>query len=298
MASRRQIREAVIQFLYSAEIAGGATPGEPFWEFITESERRAFQVATYRTIGHLAQGRDARLAELLARLAPALAKLGAYPEAESLRSDLRHLAETEQRWTESYGALGRLPTDDTDKSAVADQFSRALEGLFGIDRELAAARRRFLENLEDFPTLRGPMEPVAASIRRIQRVSDRMAMLARPEDFPEEADLTKLREAKAAITTLRDRAGLLVQEITTHQQVLDDAVNSVVENYSPGRIDPVDRAVLRLAAYELAHTATPVKVILNEAVELARRFGTTDSHRFVNGLLDPLIERLRPGAGL
>jgi len=51
--------------------------------------------------------------------------------------------------------------------------------------------------------------------------------------------------------------------------------------------------VLRLATYELAHTDTPVKVVINEAIELARRFGTTDSHRFVNGLLDPLAKRLR-----
>jgi N utilization substance protein B len=62
----------------------------------------------------------------------------------------------------------------------------------------------------------------------------------------------------------------------------------------------VDRAVLRLATHEIQQTTTPVKVIINEAVELAKRFGTTDSHRFVNGVLDRIAKQAstaRPDPG-
>ena len=64
MASRRQIREAVVQFLYCADLEGGADPTalrEPFWEFVTEADRRSLHLATFRTIHHLAHGRVRRL---------------------------------------------------------------------------------------------------------------------------------------------------------------------------------------------------------------------------------------------
>jgi len=59
-------------------------------------------------------------------------------------------------------------------------------------------------------------------------------------------------------------------------------------------LDPVERAVLLVAAFELEHQPeVPARVILNEAVELAKVFGGTDSHRFVNGALDRLAHTLR-----
>jgi len=48
----------------------------------------------------------------------------------------------------------------------------------------------------------------------------------------------------------------------------------------------VDRAILRLAIHEIRQGEAPLKVIINEAIELAKRFGTTESGRFVNGVLD------------
>lgn len=59
-------------------------------------------------------------------------------------------------------------------------------------------------------------------------------------------------------------------------------------------VSPVERCILLLAAYELAHhIATPYRVVLNEAIELAKSYGGTDGHRFVNGVLDKLAPRLR-----
>jgi N utilization substance protein B len=59
-------------------------------------------------------------------------------------------------------------------------------------------------------------------------------------------------------------------------------------------VDPIERAVLRLAAFELAHCPdVPWRVIINESVELARTFGAEQGHRFVNGVLDKLAPSLR-----
>ncbi len=59
-------------------------------------------------------------------------------------------------------------------------------------------------------------------------------------------------------------------------------------------IDPVERAVLQLGAYELTEkTDIPYKVIINEAIELAKTFGAEQSHKFVNGILDKVAEKFR-----
>jgi transcription antitermination protein NusB len=288
MPSRRQIREAAVQFLYCADLEGGADPAalrDPFWDFVTESDRRSLQLATFRTVHHLAQGREGRLTEFVERHESAELLLAAWPEAESLRGVLRRIAELESSWSTALAKLERLPKDDDD-AAVAENFSGALTVFFRNDRDLATARQRFFETLEDFPKLRGPMEAVGASIRRLQRVSDRLRMVEEPEKFPEQSDLSRIRESKTELNELRRRSDDLVDAVLARKEAIDAALAKVVDHYAPERIDPVDRAILRLATHEILHADIPVKAAINEAIELAKRFGTSDSSRFVNGVLD------------
>ncbi len=288
MPSRRQIREAVVQFLYCADLEGGAEPAslrEPFWDFVTESDRKALQIATFRTVHHLAHGREGRLVEFVERTAHANAALSAWPDAEPLKLDLARLAQLESSWSVSFAKLERLPKDDDDAS-VADNFEKAIKELFSVDRDLAITRVRFLQGIDDFPALRGQLEAIAATVRRLQRISDRLRMVESPEKFPEQADLSRLRESKAEIADLRKLADELVDAVLGKKDSIDETLAGVVDNFAPERIDPVDRAILRLATYEILHTDIPPKVAINEGIELAKRFGTTDSRRFVNGVLD------------
>jgi N utilization substance protein B len=60
-------------------------------------------------------------------------------------------------------------------------------------------------------------------------------------------------------------------------------------------LSPIEHAILLLGAHELRHSLdTPYRVVINEAIELAKAYGGTDGHRFVNGVLDKLAARLRP----
>ncbi len=91
-------------------------------------------------------------------------------------------------------------------------------------------------------------------------------------------------------------AGALVQGVREHQEALDAVISEASRRWRVERMGRVDRNVLRLAAYELMFLPdTPAPVILDEAVDLAREFGTEDSPRFVNGLLDRIARQRRPG---
>lgn len=70
---------------------------------------------------------------------------------------------------------------------------------------------------------------------------------------------------------------------------IDRHLEELAANWQLSRMAPTDRNILRLGAYELLHTATPHRVVIDEAIEIAKKYGSTQSFQFVNGILDRLI---------
>ena len=96
-----------------------------------------------------------------------------------------------------------------------------------------------------------------------------------------------------AKSSVREFAQPLIDGVMTHLPDLDERVSRYCENYDLNRISPVDRAVLRLAIYEMLYRDDiPPVVSINEAIELAKTFGGPDSGRFVNGILDRVKDDL------
>ena len=87
---------------------------------------------------------------------------------------------------------------------------------------------------------------------------------------------------------------VLVEGVETHQPRIDSAIAAHAKGWTLSRMPLIDRNVLRIAGFELlCLPEVPVAVVLNEAVELAKRFSTDDSGRFVNGVLSSLVAELR-----
>ena len=89
------------------------------------------------------------------------------------------------------------------------------------------------------------------------------------------------------------RSARLVAGVWEHRRDLDQRIESVSEGWSVRRMAPVDRTILRLALYELVYEKTPTAVVLDEAVELAKRYSTRRSGAFVNGILAALARQVR-----
>jgi N utilization substance protein B len=87
----------------------------------------------------------------------------------------------------------------------------------------------------------------------------------------------------------------LLRGVEAHKPDVDALLRQFSEHWALERMPAVDRAVLRLAAYELGwEPDVPSAVVISEAVELAKQYSTKDSGRFVNGLLGRIAEELRP----
>jgi N utilization substance protein B len=88
-------------------------------------------------------------------------------------------------------------------------------------------------------------------------------------------------------------AAELVVGVSDHLDELDALIGRFSVGWTVARMPAIDRTLLRLAAYELGHTDVPVGACISEAVELAKRYSTDDSHTFINGLLSRLATELR-----
>jgi len=99
----------------------------------------------------------------------------------------------------------------------------------------------------------------------------------------------------AQISPVDELTTLLVEGVESNGDQLDEVIAAHAKGWTLQRMPTLDRNVLRIASFELmSRLDVPVAVVLDEAVELAKRFSTDDSGRFVNGVLSALVPVLRP----
>jgi N utilization substance protein B len=118
------------------------------------------------------------------------------------------------------------------------------------------------------------------------------------QDDLNKTDAAALAEALDQFWTLRESsartrefAAELIHGVLQNHEAIDERIKRVTANYELHRIAAVDRNILRVAIYEMLYSnEVPPVVCINEAIEIAKRFGSEDSGRFVNGILDRLKE--------
>ncbi len=112
---------------------------------------------------------------------------------------------------------------------------------------------------------------------------------------PAQLEVIFWRSARAQGST-RQFANELFEGAVAQADKLDDLIGKHSEHWRVGRMSAIDRAILRLAAHEMMRTSTPTKVILNEAVDLAKKYSSEEAAPFINGVLDASAKSLSPSA--
>ncbi len=93
-------------------------------------------------------------------------------------------------------------------------------------------------------------------------------------------------------TSSRLFAEAIINGVVEFRAVIDKTIAKVAKNWSLERMTPVDISILRIATYELLyHPEIPDPVVIDEAIEIAKRYGTKDSPAFINGLLDQIAKK-------
>ena len=121
-----------------------------------------------------------------------------------------------------------------------------------------------------------------------------MQMLFQMEMSPQDAKKLEAKfwkNAKAADTT-REFANALFEGAAEEMATADEAITKHAVDWKLERIAAIDRAILRLGIYELRQGETPARVVINESVELAKKFSSEEASAFVNALLDTVRKSL------
>ena len=108
-------------------------------------------------------------------------------------------------------------------------------------------------------------------------------------DLNGESDLPAYYKFRGLSPAARRFCDSIVAGATEHKDTIDETIRKNTQNYELNRISVVDRNVLRVAIYEMQHCPdTPPVVSINEAIEIAKKYSTEESGRFVNGVLDQI----------
>lgn len=95
--------------------------------------------------------------------------------------------------------------------------------------------------------------------------------------------------------SILEYAEFLFNGVLKHKEQIDQKIQAASRHWKIDRMASVDRNVLRLAVFEMIYSPDPVepKIVINEMIEVARKFGSQDSSSFVNGLLDQIVKDCR-----
>ena len=107
-------------------------------------------------------------------------------------------------------------------------------------------------------------------------------------------DMASVFEKKIE-ASIMDYTMLLVKGVKLHKEKIDARIQEASRHWKIDRMASVDRNILRFAVYEMLHAQEMIepKIIINEAIEIAKIFGTQDSGAFVNGILDQIVRNDR-----
>lgn len=109
-----------------------------------------------------------------------------------------------------------------------------------------------------------------------------------------------IKQVELSIATSNDMSKVdmeyfqaIIHGVAAEPEVIDKAYKAYLGRL-PEELDPIEKSIMRLATFELLHRIdTPFKVVINEAIELAKIYGAEESHKFINGALDKAVKTLR-----
>ena len=107
-----------------------------------------------------------------------------------------------------------------------------------------------------------------------------------------DAILSTFEDLQKAKPSTRDFATRVFRGTVEHLQTIDEMIQAQAENWRLSRMAVVDRNIIRMSVYEFLHEDdTPKLVIIDEAIEIAKKFGTQKSSQFINGILDGILKK-------
>lgn len=270
--TRRKARVCALQMLFGYDLVQ-ANPFDPqtFWSELGYEEARPGVVA------EIASYRDgvAALAARVADFRASTKKFDPLAKGSDFSDAIKGIQQSITRHEDKYllavktlAATGRMSTEEL------------FSGLALMRTSLETLRERIIRSGEASRDRRD--KDVLA--RYLASVNDTLDDV---KDFASDL-LPKIQKAADAVHPIREFATRIAEGTVNNLAVVDDRIRSRAEHWRIERMALVDRNILRLAVYEFLFEDTPKTVVINEALEIARKFSTFEATQFINGILDAI----------
>ena len=171
-------------------------------------------------------------------------------------------------------------------AAVRTLVGEIQENLEAAAAEVSRGHEQLLNAEIRAATVENAKEMVNDALKLTQKAIDRLATTL---DLPEIIQLSGQQE-------VREYALELVETVHRRQKEIDQQIEAVLLDWKLNRLPRLDRDILRLAVAEMLFLDVPYKVVINEAVELAKRYSDEDGYRFINGVLRRVTDKLKAAA--
>ena len=290
-AKRRQVREAAVQLLHalrgqelSEESEAAIDSRQNPWTLIlAQSDEKILRLRA-KALLHLQQNRAAK-GEAIAKNGSQVATLlKTFADEQQSATSYRALLKTEELVAENLDLLRRQLKSSKDSSTLAE----TLNELRSHNESAHRTCGTLIEDLRETIELPTPLQATKKSLPILAESISTARSLFQSDPLSR-SETAALHKALAEQASLKQAVSELYQLIASHLTETDSLLAEHLENFAPERLAQVDRAVLRLAVTELHHCSdVPHAVVINEAIEVARRFGGNESASFVNGVLDAL----------
>ncbi len=183
--------------------------------------------------------------------------------------------------------LGLQPLSNIVLAAVRTLTSEARDVLEVAAAEIKSGNERLLSSETRMPTVQSARTMVSEAIDLVQTAINRLGTAI---DLPEFIQLANQQD-------VRSYALDIASAVRDHGDRIDALLTETLVDWQLSRLARIDRDILRIAVAEILFLDVPDRVAINEAIELAKRYGEEDGHRFINGVLRRVSNHLKSEAG-
>ncbi len=292
MMNKSKVRQSALLLIYSVLENGGDAASfdlDLFWSIAQEKEQDRYTTAATRAIIHICRAAQDAVRLLDERVTAVHDAMQGDLTTARLREDVERYA----RQSFSFAAL----LQDLNIS-LTDKRREGTEPLAGLNRELIRLARAIvglgdalLPALEDFPAYRRVLAPLAAALRRQKRMLELCAAVETPAALAGSGEFTSLIRSAEMLAELRPAAESLALAVLARREDYDARIAARLENYSPERLDVVDKSILYLSLYELEVNGLEMPIAISEATALADAYSGSKSAPFIHGVLAALMRQ-------
>ena len=290
--NKSKVRQSALLLIYSVLENSGDTAAfdlELFWQIAQEKERDRYVMAAARAIIHICRSAPDALRVLTGRVQAVVDATEEDMGTARLREDAERYAHQAKTFVSALTAQQRCLADKRRDSA--DQLELCNRDVIRLAFAVEGLGRALLPTLADYPRYRAVLEPLAAAIRRSGRLLAQCAAVEAPRALEGIGEFSSLIRSAELLQELRPAAERLAFAVLARRAEVDARIAARLDNYSPERLDVVDKSILYLALYELEVSGLDMPIVVSEATALADAYSGSKSAPFIHGVLAALARK-------